>query len=676
MSIENYHPTENEIVYSTDPTIQQALRERNGIDEILGSFSTINCKPKIEKLSVVDLQKAILLVCQSLYTDVPKANIDSSISKQLLQNGIVLDKKCYAIRDLPALLPYVISQYGYDMKQLNQTFHASFQNVIEKTDAELVEEQLMHYLNAYETGIVFKPSELKELPNQDDFENYDMEVNFKYIKAVNKEELTELIKNVVTSGMALSKEMLTALKHIIVTLDIKFDFDSIKNKELQVQLYDYYNIVPKTTDKFIRYAIYKLLGTSLMIKDRGTLIGLKYAMPYDKETLLLRFFNSTTEEEIAKTFFRYKKFFLMMKTSKTANIINRIRRKADKLHVPAKKKVLDMLTSGDEINIQEVKKELEKVTLYKKFAILNALNGYLHSTDERLYHIRNGSVWMKKVKDISNERKIILSLLYDYIYNDVVKEIEPLVKGKVIYIPSNLRIAVPTSEKMFFGNVPFGTKIDLGKKNSVLAIHWIGDHIDLDLHCTSENYHIGWNSSYHFSDDVIFSGDLVTAPKPNGATEAVYIDNAVENEIFAFNVNVFSGGKEQEFSVILDTMEKPSNNTDFRKYIIDNRSMLTHTNVKTKDLDNIIGLLNVEDGERAFYFMNFSTGSSRIPMNESNRVILNNVKWQVCLNDVLKDAGAKIVDEHIYYDAEEIKIDTNLSLEMMDKTTLLSLFSK
>jgi hypothetical protein len=298
---------------------------------------------------------------------------------------------------------------------------------------------------------------------------------------------------------------------------------------------------------------------------------------------------------------------------------------------------------------------------------------------------------MKKVKDISNERKIILSLLYDYIYNYVLKEIEPLVKGKVIYIPSNLKIAVPTSEKMFFGNVPFGTKIDLGKKNSVLAIHWIGDHIDLDLHCTSENYHIGWNSSYHFSDDVIFSGDLVTAPKPNGATEAVYIDNAVENEIFAFNVNVFSGGKEQEFSFILDTMEKPSDNTNFRKYIIDNRSMLTHTNVKTKDLDNIIGLLNVEDGERSFYFMNFSTGSSRIPMKESNRVILNNVKWQVCLNDVLKDAGAKVVDEHIYDELdgtedtetedtdkskEIVKIDVNLSLEMMDKTTLLSLFSK
>ena len=676
MSIENYRPTENEIVYSTDQTIQQSIRERNEINELLGNFSAINRKPKIEKLSVIDLQKAILLVCQSLYTDVPKANIDNSINKQLLQKGIVLDSKCYTIRDLPSLLPYVISQYGYDMKQLNQTFHASFQNVIEKTDIELIEEQLKHYVNAYETGIVFKPSELKELPNQDDFENYDMEVNFKYIKAVNKKELTEIIKNVVASGIALSKEMLNALKGIIITLNIKFDFDSIKNKELQIQLYDYYSIVPKTTDKFIRYAIYKLLGNSLIIKNRGTLIGLKYTPDYDKETLLLRFFNSTTEEEIAKTFFRYKKFFLMMKTPKTANIINRIRRKADKLHVPAKKKILDILTSGDEINIQEVKKELTKVTLYKKFSILNALNSYLHSTDERLYHIRNGSVWMKRVKEISKERKIILSLLYDYIYNDVIKEIEPLVKDKIIYIPSNLKIAVPTSEKMFFGNVPFGTRLDLSEQNSVLAIHWFGNNIDLDLHCTSETYQIGWNANYYFSDDVIFSGDLVTAPLPNGATEAVYIDKAVENEIFAFNVNVFSGGKEQEFSFILDTMEKPSDRSEFRKYIIDNRSMLTHTNVKTKDMNNIVGLLNVENGERTFYFINFSMGNSRIPMKETNKVILNNVKWQVCLNDVLKDAGAKVVDEHIYDEKDEVKIDTNLSLEMMDKTTLLSLFTK
>jgi len=676
MSIENYRPTENEIVYSTDQTMQQNIRERNEINELLGSFSVVNRKPKIEKLSVIDLQKAILLVCQSLYTDVPKANIDNSINKQLLQKGIVLDSKCYTIRDLPSLLPYVISQYGYDMKQLNQTFHASFQNVIEKTDIELIEEQLKHYVNAYETGIVFKPSELKELPNQDDFENYDMEVNFKYIKAVNKKELTEIIKNVVASGMALSKEMLNALKGIIITLNIKFDFDFIKNKELQIQLYDYYSIVPKTTDKFIRYAIYKLLGSSLIIKNRGTLIGLKYAQAYDKETLLLRFFNSTTEEEIAKTFFRYKKFFLMMKTPKTANIINRIRRKADKLHVPAKKKILDILTSGDEINIQEVKKELAKVTLYKKFSILNALNSYLHSTDERLYHIRNGSAWMKKVKEISKERKIILSLLYDYIYNDVIKEIEPLVKDKIIYIPSNLKIAVPTSEKMFFGNVPFGTRLDLSEQNSVLAIHWFGNNIDLDLHCTSETYQVGWNANYHFSDDVIFSGDLVTAPLPNGATEAVYIDKAVENEIFAFNVNVFSGDEEQEFSFILDTMERPSDRSEFRKYIIDNRSMLTHTNVKTKDMNNIVGLLNVENGERTFYFMNFSIGSSCIPMKETNKVILNNVKWQVCLNDVLKDAGAKVVDEHIYDEKDKVKIDTNLSLEMMDKTTLLSLFTK
>ena len=154
MAIENYHPTENEIVYSTDPEVQRLLNELQEKNEILGNRLNIK-KKKIEKLMPVDLQKAILLVCQSLYTNVPTVpatNINSSIGKQLLQKGIVLSPKCYSIRELPTLLPYIISQYGYDMKQLNNTFHASFQNVIEKTKLELIEEQLLHYRNAYETG--------------------------------------------------------------------------------------------------------------------------------------------------------------------------------------------------------------------------------------------------------------------------------------------------------------------------------------------------------------------------------------------------------------------------------------------------------------------------------------------------------------------------------------------
>ena len=690
----NYQPEENEIVFSTDRDFMQSYKEQ--LDKM---NSSLNIK-KFKKLSSEDLQKAILLVCQSLYIDVPKAvNIDSTICKKLLQNGIVLAPECYTIRELPILLPHVVSKYGYDLKQLNQTFHASFQDIIDKTDAELLEEQALHYLNAYETGIVFRPSEWQELPKIEG----DAEVSFKYIKALNKEQLTVVIQKVVSSGIALSKEVLKAIKDIIITLDIRFDFDLIKNKELQIQLYDYYNIVPKSVDKFLRYAIYKLLDKSLMIKDRQTLIGLKFANKADKDNLLLRFFERTTEEEVAKVFFRYKKFFLAMKTDTTANIINRIRRKADKLHIPAKKKVLDILTSGEEIDINEIKKELKNVTLYKKFSILNALSTYLYPQEKRLYHIRNGSAFMKDAKNISKERKIILTLLYDFIYNNVLEEIRPLVKNKVIYIPSNLKIAVPTSEKQFFGNIPFGTRLDLGKQNSIVAIHWFGEGIDLDLHCTSENYHIGWNSMYNFEDEVLFSGDLVTAPKPLGATEAVFIDENVKNEIFSFNINVFAGSEEQEFSFMLDTMERPLNRQSFRKYVIDNRSMLTHTVVKTKDFDNIVGLLNVSEDERAFYFMNFSVGNSRIPMKESNKVLLDNVKCQLCLNDVLKDAGAKVVDESIFdkniddlhspsndsfnsssndssnenvqEETEPITIDINLSLEMMDKTTLLQLFT-
>jgi hypothetical protein len=73
-------------------------------------------------------------------------------------------------------------------------------------------------------------------------------------------------------------------------------------------------------------------------------------------------------------------------------------------------------------------------------------------------------------------------------------------------------------------------------KDMIFGVHWTDvsnqnsqsrlNHcrIDLDLSLVAENEKFGWDAMYRSGDgDIMFSGDMTSAPAPNGATELFYI---------------------------------------------------------------------------------------------------------------------------------------------------------
>ena len=74
--------------------------------------------------------------------------------------------------------------------------------------------------------------------------------------------------------------------------------------------------------------------------------------------------------------------------------------------------------------------------------------------------------------------------------------------GKSFYLPSDVKYALPTSEKMFVGNIPTGTKF-LGD-NLAVGIYWENEWgaTDLDLSAINIDGKVGWNSSYNQNNNL------------------------------------------------------------------------------------------------------------------------------------------------------------------------------
>ncbi|GAG61286.1 unnamed protein product [marine sediment metagenome] len=78
----------------------------------------------------------------------------------------------------------------------------------------------------------------------------------------------------------------------------------------------------------------------------------------------------------------------------------------------------------------------------------------------------------------------------------------------------------------------------------IFGVHWenVGSgQIDLDLSLLSPTTgKLGWDAGYRSeSGDILYSGDVTTAPKPDGATELFYVKKQLKDE-FIFFVNYYN----------------------------------------------------------------------------------------------------------------------------------------
>ena len=226
------------------------------------------------------------------------------------------------------------------------------------------------------------------------------------------------------------------------------------------------------------------------------------------------------------------------------------------------------------------------------------------------------------------------------------------------------------------GNIPFGSSTRFDKDNLIVGIHWFDtdDRIDLDLKIISNDYSIGWNTNYNKEDKLIFSGDVTAAPKPNGASEYIYIDKSVDDTIFSLKVNNFTSyveGGEFEFIIA-----KASKEDICKNYIVNPNNIVLRipgNKLQKGVAEHFIGNIIVSDDIK-FVFTDLCTSNRSVSFNNDVENILRKFTLydsenRCFLKDFLKKAGAIIVDK-------KKEADIDLSINNLNKDSIIGLFNK
>ena len=627
-----------------------------------------------------------------------KSYIDDSkhefvADKDALKKGIIIDKNAPK-----EVIDKSIKIWGVDGFLLNQTFHKSFDKVASSSFEKLVYEQLVHYFTTYgyeslgvTGGTVYIPSEVLNVPDLED--GY----KFIFINKISSKELKKKLWDLCESGIALSRDTLENMEFLYMYMDIdKNNIEEIKNKEFKIRMYDKLSIVPEDPIEFLRYLLYKLTERSLLIKDGDTMNVLESCNKTKAYILINRYKNIYDLKGLAQIFNRFKPLFLSLKTDISEmgqfylsedemedfytedcralnSLINKISHLSKKYHKPFVKNDLDIFCKWVECNKTKkdfnviLKDKLEKAGVFRAIRLIN----YLNTDNSKVYKIRNGKVWTckkEKNKDISKD---VLSILEDFIVNKLKKN----VSSKKVYLEDSVNLVLPQSEKQFVGNIPFGSSTHFGKNNLVVGIHWFNtkDRIDLDLKIISNDYSIGWNTNYRKEDKLLFSGDVTSAPKPDGASEYIYIDKDVCDTIFSLKVNNFTKYVEgAEYELIV---AKASRDDICKNYMVNPNNIILRIpgNKLQKGMaEHSLGSIIVDDDIK-LVFTDLCTSNRSVSFNSDvertlREYIVHDSKNRCSLKDYLIKAGAIITEK-----AEDADID--LSINNLNKDSIIGLFN-
>lgn len=584
----------------------------------------------------------------------------------------------------------------------NKTFYKKWEDIISKTRIELLADQLVHYATTYGTGFTAGNG---YVPNQ----SPDVEIpyqSFKVIMPATEEEIYNRCIKMLQSGIALESETLNILIDYIVKEDryVKYglDIDVIKNKEAVIMLMDITNVYGKDPFNMLRYFVFKATGKAMLIKDRRTIQTIKENASKVDFTRL-----SETECNIlASVFYRFKPLFLAFKHTagvesakvfqneafrkaasklkvavagkpSNASVINHIRRLAVSAHKPFKPGFWETIIT-EEKPLTEVADRLAKdsITNFKKITLMQAILAKLQNASGKMYVIRNGKMWVREdAPKVSQNMNAYLMRVYGMLEDSIVNSIKD--KACTVRYPKNVNLTVPTSEKNFIGNYPFGTSVDMGEDHNIIGIYWRNEWgtRDFDLHLADINGNsYGWNAAYTDKNNkIIFSGDMTNA-EPE-ATELFYISKACPDG--KVSVSQFSGSPKSQFKFFV-ARENRSNMKDRDYYASKGHEcpMCDPNNIKA---EFIIPVDNERDKQCALivdnkvYLMDLTQGGGRIPNQKYAQVYIENLKNKcrsfVDLKPILEKAGFTFVE-----DGDE-KTEVALDLTQLSKDTLIDLFS-
>jgi hypothetical protein len=621
---------------------------------------------QVDKLLDIEMREKVL-------QDTNKADLERMIS-----NGYVLDP---SILFDDQMLDAIEKVVGISGEKANATFHKSWKVVRDTPMAILFIQQLLHYfttyglegLGLYREDMVYIPHETLDLPFLQE------DVPLVVIKAMTAEMILEKIV-ALGSGIALAQDTLNDIMAIVEfnKYDPAFVAD-IKNRELKAILSDLYGLVPTDPEGFLRHLISKLTDESLVIKNRVLIAKIKDANGKFLDELI-----KDAPDDLASIFYRYKPLFLAMKSiSKNKTFFNRLRKKAPKMHKPLRTDYLNDVTSQIKHGTLDTKylwSRLQNAVVFRKIRLAYALQSRLNPADSIVYKVRNGRGWVttfewnEKLYDMTKQT-------LDLVLESVADSIRENVEGKIFYIPENIHYALPATEKQFTGFLPSGSYVSV-PEDMIVGVHWENQprlRIDLDLSSIGESGKIGWNTRYRSQDlTVLFSGDVVDARLPKGASELFYFNTEVpESKLMYINYYNYSETSPVECKILV-AHEHPNN---FGKnYTVDPSNIVASANVIIERKQYILGLMANVDGENRFYFSQTSVGNSIFSTaggrsTQIRQHMMNSLINSIYFRQVLEAAGARIWDEIPVPPPEGAQNEeyVDLSPSALDKTTLIDL---
>lgn len=526
--------------------------------------------------------------------------------------------------------------------ELNKTFHKSWDKIKKSSRFELLVEQITHYLSTYGTDFtseIYIPDEVLNVP--------ETKLKYVVIKGLSKDELQEKALGMLRSGIALKEETLNDVLSLLLYLDYAFkSVDDIRNKEAVIRIIERYNVKPSNPVEVLRYVIYKSTESTLLIKNKKSVDTIKESS-YNPE----KYFSEYGVEKLASIFNRFKPLFLAYK-SKCPTVINKISKLSKTKHKPMPSNPLNLVTS----EVLKNTKSLDKSTIYAVFKALNACHSRVCGQDMFTYAIRNGKSYTKENEsnvDVCNQN-----------FNKLSKYIlKRLSFDKKVYIPSHVQYALPTSEKMFVGDVPTGTTISANVLN--VGVYWDNAWGARDLDLSALDCYgskVGWNADYN-NGGIYYSGDITSAP--NGAIEYLRFGKNT-NDTWLVYLNVYSGNDESGYKIVVGDGPKAS-----KEYMMNPNKVVYETTCTTPQRSVIVGMYHGKS--KQFRFLNLGAGMMMVSkggVSTTDKITSLTQQWEnsVTLNSLLEEAGCLVTDKS--------EADLDLSPSVITKDTFIDLFNE
>lgn len=544
-------------------------------------------------------------------------------------------------------------------EQLNATFHKSWKVIKESSREELLIHQILHYFTTYGTDFtsefVYFPSEVLEIPSLE-----KGKLPLKVIRALTPTQIGEEAVAMLESGIALKEETVDKIMELLKLVGYRFKtVDNIRNKEALVKIIAEFGVYPSQSVEFLRYLVFLSTGSTLLIKNKGTIHRIKEA-----NLVVTNHLQTFGLKKCAEAFNRFKPLWLAFKGNKVnAPLINKIGKLAKVYHKPMVVNPLNLVTST--LLSDKDSKWLENATAPALVRAFNVCREYMlvSKGDSMAYRIRNGKSFAKTM-DTKPSEKILKGNL-KILLKEISSRLRGNIEGKEFYIPKSVEIPVPTSEKNFIGNIPTGTKVT--HKSLVAGVYWENawGANDLDLSSRSLNVHVGWNAAYKSEGgSLMYSGDMTNAP--NGAAEYLYTNGKGISHSYLVSLNVFRGKNNSKYRMVLGKGKNISKN-----YMFNPNELLFQTEMETISKESIIGLITPNKGKVSFIFTNMGNGDDNVSRGKHSEAfrtaLLRKFENPLTLKEVIKACGGILAKK-----PSEDTID--LSLDKLDKNSLLKIF--